>query len=90
MASDYAPRIVLLGYYQEYQDQGTKEQRQTFSDTLHNLYNTDIVELGKKANVPVGVEERSIMAVLARMSSGSENRTRAEKGVRAYRQFLGV
>lgn len=90
MASDYLAKIVLIAYYQQNQEAGTREDRDTFSEDIFERYNHHIVEAAQLANLETSDESRSIMAVLASMAPGASARTKAGQAVKAYREYRGL
>jgi hypothetical protein len=89
MASDYASKFVLIGFYAQNQDAGAPEGRDQFSNVLFNRFDRHIVEAAEAAGLEVSEESRSIMAVLASMSSGVAPKTKATQAVRAYLKYRG-
>ena len=90
MPSDYLGPIVALGYYAGHRKIGTQAERDRWSNDLYRRYDGPIRTAATQAGVPVNVENRSIMAVLARLSPGNSASRRAGRAVAAYRTFLGV
>ena len=90
MASDYLAKFILIGYYNENQDSGTKAERDEWSDDVFTRYNHHILDAAKQAGLEVSEESRSIMAVLASMAAGASPKTRAGQAVTAYLRYRGV
>ncbi len=90
MASDYLAKYILIGYYNENQEAGTKAERDEWSEDVFTRYNHHIVEAAQQAGLEVSEESRSIMAVLATMAPGASPKTRAGRAVNAYLLYRGV
>jgi hypothetical protein len=89
MPSDYLAKIVLIGFYQQNQKAGTKDERDEFSEDIFRRYNDHIIDAALQAGVEVSEEARSIMAVLASMAPGASPKIRAGKAVTAYFEYRG-
>lgn len=89
MASDYLTKYVLIGYFRENQDAGSVSDRENWSDAVFQRYDQHITDACLAAGVDPSDEARSIMAVLASMSPGNANKTRAGQAVRAYLEYRG-
>ena len=90
MASDYLAKFILIGYYQQNQDAGTKKEREEWSEDVFARYNDHIVAAATLAGLEVSEESRSIMAVLASMAPGAAPKAKASRAVTAYLMYRGV
>lgn len=89
MASDYLAKIVLIGYYQQNQTAGSKDERDRFSEDIFTRFDRHIVDAAQQAGIELSEESRSIMAVLASMAPGASAKTRAGNAVAAYFEYRG-
>jgi hypothetical protein len=90
VASDYPPKIVLIGFFFQEQNAGTADERQQFSDDIHRRFDRHIVDACTEAGLPhVSEEARAIMAVMAQNAPGSASKTKAGKAVKAYLDHRG-
>jgi hypothetical protein len=90
MTSDYLSKYVLVAYYAQEQDAGTKEEREKFSEDIFARFDHHIVAAAEQAGVELSVESRSIMAVLATRAPGASPKSRAGQAVRAYLEYRGL
>ena len=90
MPSDYLAKYVLIGYYNENEEAGTKQERDEFSEDIFTRFDHHIVAAAEAAGLEVSEESRSIMAVLATMAPGASPKVRAGRAVNAYLLYRGV
>ena len=90
MTADYLAKYVLIGFYNQNQEAGSKEERDGFRDDIFERFNQHIVEAAEQAGLEVSEESRSIMAVMATMAPGASPRAKAGHAVSAYRDYRGV
>ena len=90
MASDYLEEHVLIGYYAQQQNPGTPERLRQWSNYLFEDFNQHIINRARQAGIEPTRENRSLMAVLARLSPGNTYEEQAGTAVKAYREYLGV
>lgn len=90
MPSDYLSKYVLIAFYAQEQEAGTRDDRAQFSDDLFTRFDHHIVAAATEANLEVSVESRSIMAAMASQAPGSSPKVRAAHAVRAYREYRGL
>ena len=89
MPSDYLAKFVLIGYFQQNQNAGSKLERDRFSEDIFARYDHHIVDAAQQAGIELSEESRSIMAVLASMAPGGSAKTRAGNAVAAYFEYRG-
>jgi hypothetical protein len=89
MASDYLTKFVLIGYFRENQSAGSGSDRQNWSNAVFQRYDQHISDACLSAGFNPSDEARSIIAVMASMSPGNANKTRARQAVRAYLEYRG-
>jgi len=91
MPSDYPDKIVLMGYFFQEGQPGSKNDRGQFSQELYDRYDQHIIN----ACAPVvpalnpSPEERAIMAVIATHATGNSTE-QAQHAVEAYVIFRGL
>ena len=90
MASDYLAKYVLIAYYAQNQEAGTRQEREEFSDDIFERFDHHIVDAARKAGLELSDESRTIMAVLASMAPGGSPKSRAGNAVQAYLEYRGV
>jgi hypothetical protein len=90
MPSDYLAKYVLLAFYAQNQEAGSKQDRDEFSEDIFARFDHHIVEAAEKAGLELSEESRSIMAVLASIAPGAAPKTRAGNAVKAYREYRGL
>ena len=90
MASDYLAKYILIGFYAQEQEAGSKKDRDEFSEDIFTRFNHHIVEAAAKAGLDLSDESRSIIAVLATRAPGASPKTKAGNAVKAYVEYRGV
>jgi hypothetical protein len=90
MAADYLAKYMLIGFFAQNQEAGSKEERDEFRDDIFTRFDHHIVEAATQAGLELSEESRSIMAVLASMAPGGSPKARAGNAVRAYVIYRGV
>lgn len=90
--SDYPGRTMLLGFYFENQDAGTKAQREQFSQELFDDFDAPIVAACAAVTPPLdpSARVRATIAVIARNAPGGNKGVKARRAVQAYLTFRGL
>ena len=92
MASDYPGRTVLIGFFIENQEAGTRDERLQFSNDLFDAFDAHIVAACAAVAPPIDPTPRirASIALMAQHAVGSNNKIKAGRAVRAYVMFRGV
>lgn len=90
--SDYPGRVVLLGFFVENGNAGSRQQREQFSQELFDAFNDKIVEACAAINPPLdpSAEIRATIAVMAKNSPGNTKTVQAKRAVQGYVLFRGI
>ena len=89
--SDYNRHVLLAIYYSIMEHAGSPAVIDEWSQDLHGTYNAYIVHYGELARVPLGPDERTVMATIAYLSPPADvPESQAQNAVAAYRAHLGV
>jgi hypothetical protein len=83
--TDYPSKLILLAFFVQEQEAGTKEDRDEFSQELFDTYDELITDLCDEATPPIepSAEARALMAIMAFHAPGSAKK-QAERAVGAY------
>jgi hypothetical protein len=89
--SDYPGRAMLVAFYIQKQEAGTKSQRDQFSQELFDKFDAHIVAACSAATPPVELSARvrASIAVMAQNAPGGNNPAKARRAVQAYLTFRG-
>jgi hypothetical protein len=84
-ATDYPSKLILVAFFIQEQEAGTREERDAFSQQLFDDYDEHIVELCALATPPIdpSPEARALMAIMALHAAGNRKR-QAQRAVEAY------
>jgi hypothetical protein len=83
--TDYPSKLILVAYFVQEQDAGTREERDALSQELFNAYDEIITELCAEAEPPIepSAEARALMAIMAKHAAGNKKK-QAAHAVNAY------
>ena len=83
--SDYPSKLILLAYFIQEQDAGTREDREKLSQELFDAYDEHIAQLCAAATPPIdpSAEARALIAIMALNAPGNK-RKQAQNAVEAY------
>ena len=90
--SDYPGRIVLIGFFRNNGNAGTRERRERYSDELFDFFDKHIVKACSKATPAIepSAEIRATIAVLAERAPGDSKAEKAQVATQAYFEFRGM
>lgn len=90
-ASDYPSKLILLAFFVQEQEAGTREERDEFSQELFDAYDAHIVELCAAVMPPIepSAEARALMAIMALHAAGNRKK-QAQKALEAYLIHRGL
>jgi hypothetical protein len=83
--SDYPSKLILLAFFVQEQEAGTRDLRDEFSQELFDAYDAHIVELCAAVTPPIepSEEARALMAIMAFHAPGNKKK-QAQNAVEAY------